>query len=434
MAKRGRAGFTVCSTAFVALGHSQAKALGFAELPILVVPHPFGGRTRAEIDAIAADCAEQLVKHLGAQAMHGGGAAAGSANAERALATPPATTIEVDDDFDAINRLYRDRRWGDGLPVVPPTVDRVERMVSHAGRARDAVVARLAPDFGAATVERIAINAVLAGCDPQAMPVLVAVAEALASPGFNLQAVQTTTNPVAVWVVVNGPIARELAFNAEGNCLGEGVWTNATVGRAVRLMLRNIGGALPGAFDAVQQGQPGRYSFCCAENEARSPWAPLHVEQGFDPADSTVTVVAAEGTMNMNTHTKDAGDLLQAIAGTMKHPPSNEYHHGGEPWLILGLEHAEILHCAGYAKDDVKRRLWELSAMSASALTSRDFERTRSLRREELGEIDAQTRLTISPRPADIKIIVAGGIGTHSTYVPSFGISLAATRLIQRVR
>ena len=144
-----------------------------------------------------------------------------------------AALVECADDFDAINRLYRERRWSDGLPIVPPTVERVERMLRHARRSRDEVVARVAPAFGAATVERIAINAVLAGCDPEYMPVLIAAVEAVVAPEFNLQGIQATTNPVAIWIIVNGPIAAELEVNATFNCLGEGAWANATLGRAL---------------------------------------------------------------------------------------------------------------------------------------------------------------------------------------------------------
>lgn len=337
----------------------------------------------------------------------------------------------VADDLDAINRFYRDKRWSDGLPIVPPTIERVERMLAHAGRPRDEVVALLAPGFGAATVERIAINAVMAGCDAQAMPVMIAATEALAAPEFNLQALQTTTNPVAVWVVLNGPLARQLEFNATFNCLGEGAWSNATVGRAVRLLLRNVGGALPGEMDRATQGQPGHYSFCCAENEAQSPWEALHLERGFGVGDSTVTVVAAEGTMNMNSHSKDADELLRLIAESMVHPPSNEYTHGGEPWLMLGPEHADILRRGGYSKAAVKERLWELSKMPAGRMGARDLERTRAARREELGDIAPDTLLPIAPRASNICIIVAGGPGTHSVYVPCFGNSRATTRVIQ---
>jgi len=339
-----------------------------------------------------------------------------------------APTFESPDDLDAINRLYRDRRWSDGLPVVPPTVERVERMLRHTQRARDEVVAQVAPGFGDATIKRIAINAVLAGCDPEYLPILIAATEAVAAPEFNLQGIQATTNPVAVWVIVNGPLAGRLGINATFNCLGQGAWANATIGRALRLILQNVGGALPGEMDRATHGQPGKYSFCCAENEEASPWPPLHVERRYARDVSTVTVVGAEGTMNMNTHTKDADELIRVIAETMQHPPSNEYVHGGEPWLVLSPEHAEILSRAGLAKADVKQRLWVASKMPARRLTAKDLLRVHDSRTAELGKIGPDTLLPISAVPNDIWFIVAGGPGTHSVYVPCFGNSRAVTR------
>ena len=342
---------------------------------------------------------------------------------------PPAALVDAPDDLDAINRLYRQRRWSDGLPIVPPTEARVARMLAAVSdRHRDDVVATLAPAFNAATVERIAINAVMAGCEPDLLPALIAVVEAIAATPFNLQAIQATTNSVAVWVLVNGSAAGELGVNAAFNCLGEGASANATLGRAVRLVLRNLGGALPGELDRATHGQPGKYSFCCAEHEAASPWAPLHVERGFAAGASTVTVIGAEGTMNMNSHSKDARELLRVFAETIIHPPSNEYTHGGEPWIILGPEHAGILAGAGYAKDDVRRALWEATRMPAQRMAQRDFERAVQSRRAELGEITPETLLPIAPAPAGIGIVVAGGPGTHSVYVPCFGNSRAVTR------
>ena len=339
-----------------------------------------------------------------------------------------AARFEAPDDLDAINRLYRERRWSDGLPVVPPTVERVERMLRSTQRARHDVVADIAPGFGAATVERIAINAVLAGCDPEYLPVLIAATGAVAEPQFNLQGIQATTNSVAVWIIVNGPLAGKLGVNGAFNCLGQGAWANATIGRALRLVLQNVGGALPGEMDRATHGQPGKYTFCCAENEAASPWEPLHVERGYGREASAVTVVGAEGTMNMNTHAKDAGELIRAFAETMMHPPSNEYVHGGEPWLVLSPEHADILARDGLSKAEVKRRLWEGSKMPASRMTGKDLLRVHDSRTAELGKIGPDTLLPICPRPEDIGLIVAGGPGTHSVYVPCFGNSRAVTR------
>jgi hypothetical protein len=343
-----------------------------------------------------------------------------------------AVRFEASDDYDAINRLYRERRWGDGLPIVPPTPERVERMLRHTVRGPQELVARVAPGYGAATVERIAINAVLAGCEPEYLPVLIAAVEAVAAPEFNLQAIQATTNPVAVWMVINGPVAAQLDVNAACNCVGQGSWANATMGRALRLVLQNVGGALPGGMDRATHGQPGKYTFCCAENEAESPWDALHVERGHAPGTSTVTVVGAEGTMNMNTHSKDADELLRVIAETMRHPPSNEYCHGGEPWLMLGPEHAQILAAGGYDKSRVKEKLWMLSRMPAASMSARDLLRVRDSRTGELGEITPETLLPIARRPEDIMVVVAGGAGTHSVYVPCFGNSNAVTRVIER--
>lgn len=343
-----------------------------------------------------------------------------------------AALFEGPDDFEAINRLYCERSWSDGLPIVPPTVERVERMLAGTPRGPAEIVARVAPGFGTATIERIAINAVMAGCEPSCLPVVIAAVEAATAPEFNLQGIQATTNPVAVWVVVSGPIARELGVNGTYNCLGQGARANATIGRALRLVLQNVGGALPGAMDRATHGQPGKYSFCCAENDEANPWQPLHVERGFPPGAGAVTVVGAEGTLNMNTHTKDANELIRAIAETMQHPPSNEYSHGGEPWLILSPEHAQILGTAGYGKADVKRELWDQSKLPAGRMTEKDLLRVTASRSKELGPIRPDTLLPISPRPEDIWIVVAGGPGTHSVYVPCFGNSRAVTREIRR--
>ncbi len=341
-----------------------------------------------------------------------------------------ASLFEAPDDIEAVNRLYRDRRWGDGLPIVPPTVERVGRMLACTRRKPDEIVARVAPGFGAATVERIAVNAVMAGCDPEYLPVVIAAVEAAADPEFNLQGIQATTNSVAVWVIVNGPAAQRLGVNGTFNCLGQGAWANATIGRALRLVLQNCGGALPGEMDRATHGQPGKYTFCCAENEEANPWEPLHVERGFRREASTVTVVGAEGTMNMNTHAKDPEELIRAFTETMQHPPSNEYCHGGEPWLILPPEHADILKAGGLTKAEVKRRLWEGSKMPARRMTAKDLLRVEASRTKELGKIGPDTLLPISQRPEDIGLVVAGGPGTHTVYVPCFGNSRAVTREI----
>jgi hypothetical protein len=303
-------------------------------------------------------------------------------------------------------------------------------MLAATQRSPDDIVAHVAPGFGVATVERIAINAVMAGCRPDCLPVLIAAVEALAERRFNLQGIQATTNPATPWLVVNGPIAAALGLNAGLNCLGQGTRANSTLGRAVRLILQNIGGALPGDMDRATHGQPAKHTFCCAENERESPWTPLHVERGHAVDDSTVTVVGAAGTLNMNSHAKDADDLLRIIADSITFPTSNDYHFAGEPWLVISPEHAEVLKRGGLTKAQVRERLWTLSRMRAERFAAKDYARAAHTRGGELGAFTADTLVPISRTPEDIGIVVAGGPGTHSVYVPTFGQTRAVTRKI----
>jgi hypothetical protein len=388
-------------------------------LPIAVVPHPFGPRTRDQVKELAVKCAADIAR-LACEAA--------SVSAAVPAAEKVAARVEVSDDADAIQRLFRERRWSDGLPVIAPTAERVARMLRCTPRAADEVVATVAPGFGAATVERIAINAVMAGCDPECLPVVIAAVEAVTSPAFNLQGIQTTTNPATPWIIVNGPIAERLNMNSGINCLGQGNWANATIGRALRLVLQNIGRAFPGEMDRATQGQPGKYIFCCAENEAQNPWQPLHVERGLKREQSAVTAVGAEGTLNMNTHSKTADEILTAFARTLMRPSGNDYWYAGNPWVILCPEHAEIIAADGLSKADVKRRLWEMSKLPASQLSAKDFGRTQTARAGELGDITRDSMLPICPTPDGLGILVAGGPGTHSVLVPSFGNTRSVTR------
>ena len=423
-AKRDVTALTICSTSFATLGRAQAKALGCPDLPIAVIPHPFGLRNREEVRRIAEQCVDDIARLVSGRGTEGGEASAAAADR--------AKRIEAPYELEAFNEFCEERRLSDGLPLVPPTPERVERMLRQTRRAPGEIVATVAPGFGVATVERIAINAVTAGCRPEYLPVLVAAVEAMAEPRFNLQGIQATTNPATPWIIINGPVAREIGVNARLNCLGQGTRANATIGRAVRLILQNIGGALPGDMDRATHGQPAKYTFCCAENEAESPWEPLHVERGFSAGESTVTVVGASGTLNMNSHAKDGDDLLRVIADSMTFPTGNDYHFGGQPWVVLSPEHAEILKLGGLDKTDVKRLLWEQSGLLASRFAARDYARAHHTRGGEFSRFSADTLLPISLQPDDIGIIVAGGPGTHSVYVPTFGQTRAVTRAVIR--
>ena len=414
----------VCSTAFVTLGRTQLKALGAPDTPIAAIPHPFGLRTRAEVRALAEQCVHEIVRLA-----LGGADATRRSESARAEASN-ARQIEVPDDIEAFNVLCETRQWSDGLPLIPPTPERVQNMLRVTHRSPQDIVARIAPGFGTATVEAIAINAVMAGCKPGYLPVLIAAVEAVTDRAFNLQGIQATTNPATPWIIVNGPICAALGINGGLNCMGQGARANATIGRALRLILQNIGGALPGEMDRATHGQPAKHTFCCAENEAESPWEPLHVERGFERAQSTVTVVGAAGTTNLNSHAKDADDLLKVMADSLRFPTSNDYHFGGQPWIAISPEHAHIMQRGASSKLELKRRLWNESKIAAGRFAAKDYARLLHTRKPELGEIGPDTLLPVSVSFDEIGIIVAGGPGTHSVYVPTFGQTRAVTRLI----
>jgi hypothetical protein len=423
-AKRGKASLTVVSQSFIGLGRAQQKALGSPDLPMALIPHPFGTRSREELKDIAAKCADDIAQLLCETAP------ATAATAAVAPTAPRAKLIEAPANLDELNRFYMKRRWGDGMIIAPPTKEAVQRMLRHTNRAPDDVVATIAPGMGAATVEYIAIQGVIAGCYPEYLPVLIAAAEAVGTSKFHLQAIQSTTNPSAPWLIISGPIAKWLEVNSGAGCLGPGTWANATLGRALRLILLNIGGALPGEMDKATQGQPAKYTFCCAENEGANPWEPLHVERGFSRDANTVTTVGALGTWSMNMTAKKAEEVLAMIADTMQYPASSDYIYGGAPFIILSPQHANLFHREGWSKAEVKRRLWEASKIRAGRSKGSEFERMATGRRAELGEIGPDTMVPISEKAEDISIIVAGGPGSHSVFVPVSAHTRSVTKEI----
>lgn len=328
---------------------------------------------------------------------------------------------QLDDVFEA-------HGWTDGLPVVPPTPVRVDAMLAGCDRASDEELGTMPPRQGVATVEVLAVNAVMAGCRPEFFPVVLAAVEAMLDPAFNLFAVQATTHPCAPCVIVNGPIARELGINARYGAFGPGTRANATIGRAVRLVLLNVGGAAPGVLDRSTQGQPAKYSYCVAENEAESPWKPLHVERGFAAEHSTVTVTAAEGPHNLNDHVSDtAAGLLATFANAMADMGSNNAYLFGNPTLALGPEHAAILAASGFDKAAIRQHLFEHARVPRT-----EWERGGMAGMFE-DRFAGAAAVPIVAVPEDLLVVVIGGFGRHSCWLPTFGdTTRAVTRLIAR--
>jgi hypothetical protein len=335
-------------------------------------------------------------------------------------------THQVDADFRTAWLEIEAQGWGDGLPCVPPTPALVEEMLGEFDP--DEVIAVLAPSRAAATNRLVAANAVMAGCDPAAMPVVRAALQALAEPEFNLLGIQSTTNPAAALVIVNGPIRHALGLESGASCMGSGRG-NLTLGRAVRLALANIGNARPGFGDRASHGFPGKVGFCFAEAEEASPWEPLCEWGGLPTGTDAVTVVSASGTMNV-LELGGVDDILTSTMAILAGPGSNDVLLGGTPVVVFTPEHAELLACAGWTKADVQRHLWEGATVPVGPLSAENREMMTAVRSEQYGTIVDETRLHVSPRREDLLIVVAGGPGTHTVYIPTFGLSRAVTRRI----
>jgi hypothetical protein len=344
----------------------------------------------------------------------------------------PGVAMEGIDDLEAATELARSRGWGDGLPIVPPTADRVERMLAYCDRPWDQPVAAMPPRNGEATPLRIAANAVMAGCRPEYFPLVLLAVEAMCDKPVNLYGLQTTTHPVAPLVIVNGPIAKELDINGGHNAFGPGWRSNATIGRALRLTLLNVGGAIPTVGDMATMGQPGKYSFVVAENEAGNPWQPLHVERGFSRETSTVTIVGAESPHNINDHESDTGEgILSMVAGTVGITGHNNVYYRSEPLIALGPEHARTIASDGYSKADVKRYIFEHATVPLGKFSRRNYERR--LLKNFPGRYDnapADTPVPPCQSADDVMVIVLGGAGKHSMYLPTFGETRSVTRAL----
>jgi hypothetical protein len=339
-------------------------------------------------------------------------------------------TIKLKDSLDTINRVFYRRGWTDGLPIIPPTRERVEEMMEYACREPEEVVAAIPPKYGEATVEKLAANAVMAGCRPEYFPVIVAAIEALMAEEFNLYGIQTTTHVASPLILVSGPIAGELDINGGYNVFGQGWMANATIGRAVRLALLNIGGAVPGVLDRATFGHPGKYSYCMTENDEANPWEPLHVEMGYAPETSTVTVIGAEAPHNINDHVStDAEGILTTAAFTMCGMGTNSSYLMSEAMLVLGPEHAHIIAAQGWGKPEIRRFIFETARHPLGRLKKGGmwgmFDRP-----QEYDGDDDDLMVPILRRPEDLMIAVAGGSGRHSVFVPTFGITRAVTRPI----
>jgi hypothetical protein len=272
---------------------------------------------------------------------------------------------DAEDEWEAL----LDRGWSDGLPVVPPTEERVLRMLSGTTRAPDEVVAVVPPDLVECTVEKVAINAVLAGCAPEHLPVVLAAVEAACTPEFNVHGLLCTTYAAGPVVIANGPLTRALGMASGINALGQGNRANATIGRALQLVIRNVGGGRPGEVDRATLGNPGKYTFCFAEDEEGSPWEPLHVERGVDPGASTITLFPGEGPRTIVDQLSRAPEsLARTFAAALRSVAHPKLPLAFDAVLVVSPEHARVFAEAGWGKARLRAELAELLLLPGSEI------------------------------------------------------------------
>jgi hypothetical protein len=276
-----------------------------------------------------------------------------------------ARRIEVGTEEDEFEAMYA-RGWSDGLPLVPPTPERVARMCAGTTRAPGEVVAVVPPDLVECTVEKVAINAVMAGCRPECLPVVLAAVEAACTDEFNIHGLLATTWFSGPLVIVNGPVARRIGMNSGVNALGQGNRANATIGRALQLVVRNVGGGRPGEVDRATLGQPGKYTFCFAEDEAGSPWESLATERGMAPGTNAVTLFAAEGVHGVvDQLSREPESLARSFAAclrTVAHPKNVIVW---DALLVVSPEHARVFRAAGWSKARLREELDALLQLPA---------------------------------------------------------------------
>jgi len=318
--------------------------------------------------------------------------------------------------------------WTDGLPVIPPTAERITAMLESAGLEPQHQLAFIENRQVSVTAEKVAINAVMAGCKPGYMPVVAATIEALADPLYGYHGPATSTGGAAVFMLVNGPIARELDINCENNLFGPGWRANATMGRAVRLVMRNVIGTLPGELDRSSLGHAGKYTFCIAENEAESPWPPFHTTRGFRPDQNAVTIFAAYAPHQFSNRLSATpeGVLTTACAhmrisaGTARQP---QYA------LVLAGEHMAIMKKAGWTREFVQRFVYEHSKSSVAEL------KRINMMAGEIKSEDERTMYPLIEKPEDLLVIAAGGrAGVQSAFIPGWGGKNGSQSVTREIR
>lgn len=393
-------------------------------MPFVKILHPMATAAPEVVSSQVQETISEITRALQAP---------GSKKQELSLSGEDDEFIELRGGVEELNELFHERGWTDGLPIIPPTEENVGAILSQSPYPKQNNLGLLPPTMKPATVEKLAVNSVMAGCAPAFFPVVLAAMEALLDDDSGLYSMQTATNATAPLLIVNGPVISSLCLNAGANLFGPGFRANATIGRAIRLILLNVGGEIPGITDPATHGQPGKYTFCIAEAEDESPWEPLHVEYGYGKEQSVVTVIGTGGPHNIFTYgCRTAGEILDTFVGALCGLGHNNILFPTGPLFVVSPEHASTLAKDGVSKQDVKQYLFEKSRIPLSRFaegTRRGILERRSRWFKVAGDPD---HIGIADYPEDIRIVVAGGPGIHSQFLPTAFSKRPVTKIIRQ--
>ena len=356
-----------------------ANIEGLADLSIAVIPYPVAGLSQEILARKANACIDDIIQKL----TKTGTGKKREAEITKIVTKPEPVSFRIrgksnTEALRAVNGKFYEEKWTDGFPIVPPTEEAVQWMLRGTDRDPDEVVAEVAPAKGKATIRNIAINAVMAGAQPNYLPVIIAAVEAITDPMFasdpisswGLAGVQSTTAPVSPLLIVNGPVSKEVGIASGRGCFSRGHQANATIGRAVRMIMTNAGMSHVEINDMKCQGGSHEFTFCVAENEdhpvfqsKQNPWKPLHVERGYPPTSNVVTVMASLPPVNFE-DTKDCGpEILNCVVDTISTRGQEPYTMYWEYVLMLSSTHAQCIADAGWSKEDIRQFIYANAVM-----------------------------------------------------------------------
>ena len=357
---------------FIRDAQTSAMAFGLHDIALAVMPIPATNEPAEKIHQMAADSISQVIDGLTKPLLP---------EVDKVALKPSEVLKFTAEDFleasSNMNSSFLDEGWSDGFPLVSPTPKFVDHMLSGTSRDREEIICLLEPGFGIATVEKIAINAVMAGCRPEHLPLIITAVQCLTDPKMMLRIMAMSTGPHAPLLLVNGPIAKKLKINSKGCALGPGSisYANTVIGRSIRLIMMNVGHCYPGISDMDTQGSPAKYSMCVAENEEDSPWDPFHVEQGYDKDVSTLTIHFSYGHSDVvDFHSTTPEELIKRYSS----PPANAGHIAAGMWLVghrtdpryhvqaqerdfilMGPDHARLFARNNWSKDKVRQTIYD---------------------------------------------------------------------------